>query len=116
MPIAVAVGGGIGQELAFGAAIAVCLGLIVELRLAHHAGLGWGRIAVAGDAENVAVFETLGDAGCGIAGIQPDSTDLEVEALTLAVQPVEIDDILSCTLAGVTWVSVMIASLPSTVR
>jgi len=41
MAIAIAVGGGVGEQLALRAAIAVGLSLVDELRLAHHAVFGW---------------------------------------------------------------------------
>ncbi|MNT05749.1 hypothetical protein D3C72_1403820 [compost metagenome] len=92
MAIAVAVGGGVGEQLALRAAIAVGLSLIDELRLAHHAGFGWGRSAIAGNAEDVALLKSLRNAGCGITGIQTNGFDVECEPLALAVQSVEIDD------------------------
>src|SRR5690606_40312603 len=79
--IAVAVGGGISQELAFRAAITIHRAVIDEFRLAHHAGFGWCRIAIAGDTENGALLQSPGDAGCGIAGIEPDGADSKAEAL-----------------------------------
>src|SRR5690606_20988828 len=90
--LAVAVGGGISQELAFRAAITIHRAVVDEFRLAHHAGFGWCRIAIAGDTENGALLQSLGDAGCGIAGIEPDGADSKAEALTLPVKPPQIDD------------------------
>src|SRR5690606_41726203 len=90
--LAVAVGGGISQELAFRAAITIHRAVIDDFRLAHHAGFGWCRIAIAGDTETGALLQSPGDAGCGIAGIEPDGADSKAEALTLPVKPAQRDD------------------------
>ncbi len=58
MAIAVAVGGGISQELAFRAAVAVNRAVVDEFRLAHHAGFGRCWIAIAGDTEDGALLQS----------------------------------------------------------
>src|SRR5690606_29875801 len=91
MLVTVAVGRGIGEQLALGAAIAIGIRFECEPRLAHHAIPGWRWSAVAGNAEDMAIFQTLGDGRCRIAGIQPDRANLEVKAPALPIQTVEIN-------------------------
>jgi hypothetical protein len=52
----------------------------------HHARLGRGRPAIAGDAENAAFRKTFGDAGGGVARVQADGGGSKAEALALPVE------------------------------
>src|SRR5882672_7512289 len=70
--IARTVGRGVGEQLTLRAAIAVDRGLVSEGVLAHHAGLGWGWVAIAGDAQDRPFLQSLSDAGRRITGIEPD--------------------------------------------
>lgn len=74
-----------------GAAEAIGIRFECELRLAHHAIPGRRWSAVAGNAEDVAIFQTPGNGRCRIAGIQPDRANLKVKAPALPIQTVEID-------------------------
>src|SRR5512145_2914693 len=89
MAIAVAVGGGIGQDLAGGTAIGVKRAVIGEVALAQET-VAVGGAAIADHAFDPAVLQSLADAGGGIAGIQSDGADIEAEALALAVEAAQI--------------------------
>ncbi|PDT00442.1 hypothetical protein CO666_30450 [Rhizobium chutanense] len=54
----------------------------------------------------------MANAGCCIAGFHFAALTSK-ETVPLAVEPIEIDG-AACQLAGVTWVSMMIACRPST--
>lgn len=94
------IGGGIGAQLTLRAAIAIRVRLISEHLACHHAGTRRGWPAITGDATDTALFRPLRDARGGIAGVQPDRANIEVEALSLAVEPAEIDDRVMTGLPG----------------
>ncbi len=92
MFVAVPVCRGVGKGLALRTTIAIGLGLVDELRFAHHPVLGRGGVAIAGHAEDLSRLQPLGDAGRGITRIKTHHTDIEVEALALPIEPLQVDD------------------------
>lgn len=84
--------GGIGQQLTLRASVAVGLCRVGECLARHHAGPRRGGSAIAGDAQDIALFQPLREARGGVTGIQADRADSKIKPLPLAVQPGQIDD------------------------
>ena len=92
LAIAAAISCRIREQLAARTAITFILSFPAEAALAHHARPGRRRIAIASDAEDIAILETLGDACGRVAGIKTDGGDLKTKAFALTIQTTQVDD------------------------
>ena len=88
-PVALAVGRTVSETLAIGTDIGILLP-VVDIVAFVEIARAMVRTAVADDAVDIPLYESLADGRGEIAGIQPDRADVKAEALPHAVEPVEV--------------------------
>lgn len=114
-PVPFAVGGLILQNLSLRAAIDILLLVIHISPLRQISGMAWGTAVTQHTIDQPPFHQSVTQRRIVITGIQSYRFDLEAEGFYLTVQSGQVG-VLSLTFPGVTWLSVMMAYLASTVR